>query len=139
MFLVLFLQCGTDIGGVLVCAKNACLWRCYALDKPEACRTYRKRLACEFGGRAARRAEVVDRLDLGPLLNQPNLSKPWPLDRSKWWTGRTCKHGWDGTLALEYASSRNRLGSPHPDQFPANNPVLRPPLGRQSRVVLKDR
>jgi hypothetical protein len=61
------------------------------------------------------------------------------LDRSAWHELKMTVDGaafsaWlDGELALEYtlgsAPGPGRNGaSPHPDQFPANNPVLQPPV-----------
>jgi hypothetical protein len=66
-------------------------------------------------------------------------SKPFMLDRSAWHElkmtvdGTSFKAWLDGTLALEYTFGAEpgpgRNGqSPNPDLFPANNPVLRPPI-----------
>jgi hypothetical protein len=66
-------------------------------------------------------------------------SKPFMLDRNAWHElkmtvdGASFKAWLDGTLALEYAlgsepgPGRNG-GPPNPDLYPANNPVLRPPV-----------
>ena len=50
----------------------------------------------------------------------------------------------DGDAALEYTLGSEpgpgRNGAaPHPDLFPANNPVLRPPVQRAHRAVGQDR
>ena len=65
-------------------------------------------------------------------------SKPFPLDRAMWHElklevdGASLKAWLDGTLALEYTlgsePQAGRRGPPHEDLFPANNPVLRPPV-----------
>lgn len=66
-------------------------------------------------------------------------SKPFMLDRSAWHelkmqvTGADFKAWLDGTLALEYTFGSEpgpgRNGSaPNADLYPANNPVLRPPV-----------
>lgn len=66
-------------------------------------------------------------------------TKPFMLDRSAWHElkmtveGTDFKAWLDGTLALEYtfgsAPGPGRNGQPpHPDLFPANNPVLQPPI-----------
>jgi hypothetical protein len=66
-------------------------------------------------------------------------AKPFMLDRSAWHElkmsvdGPSFKAWLDGTLALEYTLGAGpgpgRNGQPpHPDLFPANNPVLRPPV-----------
>jgi len=64
----------------------------------------------------------------------------WKLDRAAWHElsmtvqGTAFKAYVDGGLALEYTlgsepgPGRNNA-PPHPDLFPANNPVLRPPVG----------
>ena len=65
-------------------------------------------------------------------------AKPFPLDRAAWHElkltidGANLKTWLDGTLALEYTlgsePAPGRKGAPHPDLYPANNPVLRPPV-----------
>jgi hypothetical protein len=66
-------------------------------------------------------------------------TKPFMLDRNAWHQlkmtvdGASLKAWLDGTLALEYtlgsAPSPGRNGAPpHADLYPANNPVLRPPV-----------
>jgi len=65
-------------------------------------------------------------------------AKPFPLDRSAWHElkltvdGASLKTWLDGALALEYTlgsePQAGRKGPPDPDLFPANNPVLRPPV-----------
>ncbi|HUI57189.1 MAG TPA: family 16 glycoside hydrolase [Bryobacteraceae bacterium] len=65
-------------------------------------------------------------------------STPYMLDRSAWHElkltvdGASLKSWIDGTLALEYTlgvePTAGRRGPPNPDLFPANNPVLRPPV-----------
>ncbi len=51
------------------------------------------------------------------------------LDRSAW---HELKASLDGAVALEYTLGSEpvagRRGPPNPDLFPANNPVLRPPV-----------
>jgi hypothetical protein len=63
--------------------------------------------------------------------------KPFMLDRSAWHELKMTVDGtnfqaWlDGTLALAYTLGSDpvaRRGAPNPDLFPANNPVLRPPV-----------
>ena len=64
--------------------------------------------------------------------------KPFMLDRSAWHElkmtvdGASFKAWLDGTLAIEYTlgtePTAGRRGPPSPDLFPANNPVLRPPV-----------
>lgn len=66
-------------------------------------------------------------------------TKPFMLDRNSWHelkmtvNGSDFKAWLDGTLALEYTlgsqpgPGRNG-GTPNPDMFPENNPVLRPPV-----------
>jgi hypothetical protein len=64
--------------------------------------------------------------------------KPFMLDRSAWHElkmtvdGASFKAWLDGALALEYTlgsePAAGRRGPPNPDLFPANNPVLRPPV-----------
>jgi hypothetical protein len=66
-------------------------------------------------------------------------SKPFMLDRSAWHElkltidGPSLKTWVDGALALEYTLGSEpvagRRGPPNADLFPANNPVLRPPVG----------
>lgn len=65
-------------------------------------------------------------------------NKPFMLDRNAWHELKMAVDGasfraWlDGTLALEYTLGSEpvagRRGPPNPDLFPANNPVLRPPV-----------
>jgi len=66
-------------------------------------------------------------------------AKPFMLDRSAWHELKMTVHGsefkaWlDGTLALEYTLGSEpgpgRNGAPpNPDLYPANNPVLQPPV-----------
>ncbi len=65
-------------------------------------------------------------------------SKPFPLERSAWHElkmtvdGANFKAWLDGVLALEYTlgaePQAGRRGPPNADLFPANNPVLRPPV-----------
>ena len=65
-------------------------------------------------------------------------AKPFMLDRSAWHElkmsvdGATFQAWLDGTPALEYTlgsePAAGRKGPPNPDLFPANNPVLRPPV-----------
>ena len=65
-------------------------------------------------------------------------AKPFPLDRASWHELKltvdeaSVKTWLDGTLALEYTlgsePQAGRRGPPHEDLFPANNPVLRPPV-----------
>lgn len=66
-----------------------------------------------------------------------DMAKPFMLDRNAWHELKTTVSGadfkaWlDGTLALEYtlgSEPRSTRGTPNPDLFPANNPVLRPPV-----------
>jgi hypothetical protein len=64
--------------------------------------------------------------------------KPFMLDRAAWHElkmtvdGTSFKAWLDGTLALEYTLGSEppagRKGAPNPDLFPANNPVLQPPV-----------
>jgi hypothetical protein len=64
--------------------------------------------------------------------------KPFMLDRSAWHElkmsvdGASFKAWLDGAVALEYTLGgepvAGRRGPPNPDLFPANNPVLRPPV-----------
>ena len=65
-------------------------------------------------------------------------AKPFMLDRNAWHElkltveGASLKAWLDGTLAIEYTlgsePSAGRRGPPHPDLYPANNAVLRPPV-----------
>jgi hypothetical protein len=65
-------------------------------------------------------------------------NKPFMLDRAAWHELKLSIHGaalqtfLDGTLALEYTLGSEppagRKGPPNADLFPANNPVLRPPV-----------
>jgi hypothetical protein len=64
--------------------------------------------------------------------------KPFMLDKSAWHElkltvdGANLKVALDGTVAIEYTMGTEpvagRRGPPNPDLFPANNPVLRPPV-----------
>jgi hypothetical protein len=64
--------------------------------------------------------------------------KPFMLDRSAWHElkmtveGTSFKAWLDGKIAIEYTfgsePAAGRRGPPNPDLFPANNPVLRPPV-----------
>jgi hypothetical protein len=64
--------------------------------------------------------------------------KPFMLDRAAWHElkmtveGASFKAWLDGRLAIEYTLGSEpvagRRGPPNPDLFPANNPVLRPPV-----------
>src|SRR6516165_8348403 len=64
--------------------------------------------------------------------------RPFNLDRRTWHeltlqvNGVSLKTWLDGALALEYTLGAEprpgRNAPPHPDLFPANNPVLRPPM-----------
>jgi hypothetical protein len=64
--------------------------------------------------------------------------KPFMLDRSAWHElkmtveGASFKAWLDGKIAIEYTfgsePAAGRRGPPNPDLFPANNPVLRPPV-----------
>jgi hypothetical protein len=64
-------------------------------------------------------------------------AKPFMLDRSQWHelkmivNGTELKAFLDGNPAIEYtlgAEPSSTRGTPNPDLFPANNPVLRPPV-----------
>jgi len=65
-------------------------------------------------------------------------TKPFMLDRSAWHElkmtveGADFKAYLDGTIAIEYTlgsePAAGRRGPPNADLFPANNPVLRPPV-----------
>ena len=71
-------------------------------------------------------------------------TKPFMLDRAAWHElkmtvdGADFKAYLDGTVALEYTLGSEpvagKRGAPNPDLFPANNPVLRPPV--QGRIGL---
>jgi hypothetical protein len=72
-------------------------------------------------------------------LKFSDRAKPFPLDRATWHdlkltvAGADLKAYLDGALALEYTlggePGPGRNGAaPNPDLFPANNPVLRPPV-----------
>jgi hypothetical protein len=62
----------------------------------------------------------------------------WPLDKAAWHelaitiNGAALAATMDGKPALEYTLGSEpvagRRGPPHPDLYPANNPVLRPPV-----------
>ena len=66
-------------------------------------------------------------------------AKPFMLDRAAWHElkmeveGASFQAWLDGTPALEYTlgsePTAGRRGPPNADLFPANNPVLRPPVG----------
>ena len=67
-------------------------------------------------------------------------AKTFMLDRSQWHElkmtidGASLKTWLDGDLALEYtlgADPVSTRGTPNPDLFPSNNPVLRPPVAGQ--------
>jgi hypothetical protein len=72
-------------------------------------------------------------------LRFSDRAKPFPLDRAAWHElkltvdGANLKGWLDGALAVEYTlgtePAAGRRGPPNPDLFPANNPVLRPPVG----------
>jgi hypothetical protein len=72
-------------------------------------------------------------------LKFSDREKPFMLDRAAWHDlklvvdGASIKGYLDGALAIEYALGvdpvAGRKGAPNPDLFPANNPVLRPPVG----------
>lgn len=65
-------------------------------------------------------------------------AKPFMLDRTAWHElkltvdGASLKSWLDGVPAIEYTLGSEpvpgRKGAPNPDLFPANNPVLRPPV-----------
>ena len=73
------------------------------------------------------------------------------LDRAAWHElkltvdGADFKAWLDGELGARVHARQRRPGPgrngapPNPDLFPANNPVLRPPVGRQGRAVGEDR
>jgi hypothetical protein len=71
-------------------------------------------------------------------LKFSDRAKPFPLDRAAWHElkliveGASLKGWLDGALAVEYTMgsepAAGRQGPPNADLFPANNPVLRPPV-----------
>jgi hypothetical protein len=70
-------------------------------------------------------------------LRFSDRNKPFNLDRNAWHelkltvSGPDLKAYLDGTLAVEYTLGVDPAagrGTPNPDLFPANNPVLRPPV-----------
>jgi len=70
-------------------------------------------------------------------LRFSDRNKPFNLDRNAWHElklrvdGTSLKGYVDGTLAVEYTMGvdpQSARGTPNPDLFPANNPVLRPPV-----------
>lgn len=71
-------------------------------------------------------------------LKFSDREKPFKLDRAAWHElklevdGASVKGYLNGTLAVEYTLGTDpvagRRGAPNPDLFPANNPVLRPPV-----------
>jgi len=71
-------------------------------------------------------------------LRFSDRSKPFMLDRNAWHElkltvdGASLQGTLDGTLAIEYTLGSEpvagRRGPPNPDLYPANNPVLRPPV-----------
>lgn len=70
-------------------------------------------------------------------LRFSDRNKPFNLDRNAWHELRLIVNGadlkayLDGTLAVEYTlgvDPQSGRGTPNPDLFPANNPVLRPPI-----------
>jgi hypothetical protein len=77
-------------------------------------------------------------------LRFSDRAKPFILERTAWHTlqldvdGPSIKVSVDGTPAIEYTMgtepAAGKKGPPNPDLFPANNPVLRPPV--QGRVGL---
>ena len=81
----------------------------------------------EFHGGIRRNLQFSDR------------EKPFMLDRSAWHelkltvSGANLKGSLDGMPAIEYTlgvePAAGRKGAPNPDLFPANNSVLRPPVG----------
>jgi hypothetical protein len=74
-------------------------------------------------------------------------AKPFPLDRNAWHElkltvdGANLQAFLDGTLALEYTlgsePQAGRRGPPHPDLYPANNAVLRPPVAGKAGLWSK--
>ena len=71
-------------------------------------------------------------------LKFSDRAKPFMLDRNAWHElkltvdGASLQGTLDGTLAIEYTlgsePTAGRRGPPNPDLYPANNPVLRPPV-----------
>jgi len=71
-------------------------------------------------------------------LKFSDRAKPFMLDRNAWHElkltvdGAALSATLDGTTAIEYTLGAEppagRKGAPNPDLFPANNPVLRPPV-----------
>jgi len=71
-------------------------------------------------------------------LRFSDRQKPFMLDRSAWHElklvvdGASVKGFLDGTAAIDYTLGVDPVagarGAPNPDLFPANNPVLRPPV-----------
>ena len=70
-------------------------------------------------------------------LRFSDRNKPFNLDRNAWHelkltvNGADLKGYVDGALAVEYTlgvDPQSGRGTPNPDLFPANNPVLRPPV-----------
>ena len=71
-------------------------------------------------------------------LRFSDRAKPFMLDRAAWHElklevdGPSIKVSLDGTLAIDYTlgtePAAGKKGPPNPDLFPANNPVLRPPV-----------
>jgi hypothetical protein len=71
-------------------------------------------------------------------LRFSDRAKPIKLDRAAWHElkldvdGPSIKVSIDGALAIEYTlgtePAAGKKGPPNPDLFPANNPVLRPPV-----------
>ncbi len=74
-------------------------------------------------------------------LKFSDRATPFMLDRNAWHelklvvSGADVRGWLDGALALEYTlgtePAAGRKGAPNPDLFPANNPVLRPPVDGQ--------
>jgi hypothetical protein len=77
-------------------------------------------------------------------LRFSDREKPFMLDRAAWHElkldvdGPSVKVSLDGTLGIDYTLGSEpkpgKKGPPNPDLFPANNPVLRPPV--QGKVGL---
>jgi hypothetical protein len=71
-------------------------------------------------------------------LRFSDRAKPFMLDRAAWHElkldvdGASVKVSLDGTPAIDYTlgtePTAGKKGPPNPDLFPANNPVLRPPV-----------
>jgi hypothetical protein len=71
-------------------------------------------------------------------LRFSDRAKPFMLDRNAWHNlkleveGPSIKVSLDGTPAIDYTlgaePAAGKKGPPNPDLFPANNPVLRPPV-----------